>query len=662
MPRSLIGATVFALCTLADARQDPQKPAPQQPTPVFRSGTHYVRVDAYPSRDGRIIEGLSVDDFEIFEDGKPQKVENLEFVKFAGLAPDVEKRDPNSQSDSFRLAADPQYRVFVIYLDAYHVALDGSHAIRQPLITTLNRMLGPKDLFGVLTPDQDARGLVLGQRTETIEEQLTTYWDWGGAGRFVDREEDELVACRMGDLIPRRRLDKVYSDLEELMALLEGIREERKNLVFISKGWVPRGPDNGLLERHSATKAPPIGVIGGKLTLGRREPTGPDESWCQNELHRLAPIDFDFRQHELYRLARQANVSIYPVNPEGLEAFPTAAQISDAIEREQMLRTMAENTDGVAVVNSNNLTDGLRRISNDLESYYVLGYYTTNLKWDGQLRSIKVRLKPSGATIRARHAYRAPTEAEMAKLRTASAATPPPPKGPTVSTALAALTRLGSVRLGAVTPILTSATMVGRELVVVAEIVPTAIEAGRWQAGGDVQVVASDPAGQTLPTVRAHFNAGERSVMVRVPIGSEDANWEAVIQVRGSGEAAFFDKLTAVRSSASLLNEPLVFRAASAPAAPLRPVAALQFQRTERIHLEFPVSKPIDRRDARLLDVKGQPLAVALTVTERTSGASPVLAIDLGLSALAPGDYVIEVTAGIGAAGERKLLAFRVVR
>ena len=36
----------------------------------------------------------------------------------------------------------------------------------------------------------------------------------------------------------------------------------------------------------------------------------------------------------------------------------------------------------------------MTRIANDLQAYYVLGYYTTNTKWDGEVRSIKVRLKP----------------------------------------------------------------------------------------------------------------------------------------------------------------------------------------------------------------------------------------------------------------------------
>ena len=52
----------------AATAQDPQRP-------VFRTRTRLVRVDAYPSRDGRNIDGLAAEDFEVFEDGVPQMVE-----------------------------------------------------------------------------------------------------------------------------------------------------------------------------------------------------------------------------------------------------------------------------------------------------------------------------------------------------------------------------------------------------------------------------------------------------------------------------------------------------------------------------------------------------------------------------------------------------------
>ena len=55
-------------------------------------------------------------------------------------------------------------------------------------------------------------------------------------------------------------------------------------------------------------------------------------------------------------------------------------------QRIEVMRTLADNTDGIAVVNSNDLDRGMKRISDDLTSYYLLGYYSTNAKLDGRFR------------------------------------------------------------------------------------------------------------------------------------------------------------------------------------------------------------------------------------------------------------------------------------
>src|SRR6185436_13904834 len=109
-----------------------------------------------------------------------------------------------------------------------------------------------------------------------------------------------------------------------------------------------------------------------------------------------------------------------------------------------------------------------------------------------------------------------------------------------------------------------------------------------------------------------------------------------------------------------LLGEPIVYRAAPGPRAPLRPVADFQFRRTERVHIEFPMLTPFEDRQARLLGRTGQPLAVSVTLTMPPAGS--VLAADLTLAALGAGDYVIEVTAGTGERAERRLVAIRVVQ
>src|SRR5690606_23898726 len=197
------------------------------------------------SKDGRIIEGLAAEDFEIFEDGVPQKIESFQFIRYEGNTPSGVRRDPNSQRDAFSLAADPNYRIFVIYLDNLHVDFTGSHAVRQPLINFMNRVLGVNDLFGVLTTAQSVDDLMLGQRTDLIEEQLTKYWDWGRGARVLEDDEDLMIdACFtarntqvLEELTRRRRLHEVFSDLEGIMAKLAEIREERKNILLVSDGW-----------------------------------------------------------------------------------------------------------------------------------------------------------------------------------------------------------------------------------------------------------------------------------------------------------------------------------------------------------------------------------------------------------------------------------------
>jgi hypothetical protein len=110
-----------------------------------------------------------------------------------------------------------------------------------------------------------------------------------------------------------------------------------------------------------------------------------------------------------------------------------------------------------------------------------------------------------------------------------------------------------------------------------------------------------------------------------------------------------------------LVADPWLFRATPAPASPLRAVADFQYRRTERVHVEWPIARSLDRREARLLDRTGAPLPVPVNVTERESNGRQVVAADLNLAPLSAGDYLIELTVGSGAATETRLLAIRVV-
>jgi VWFA-related protein len=644
-------ASAVLVASLSARSQDPK---PQQP--IFRSGAHYVRVDAYPVRDGRPIAGLTSADFELLEDGKPQTIEAVDFIEHPAWTPLGERRDPNSQRDGFELVKDPSYRVFVLYLDAFHVDVAGSHRLRVPLGELLNRMLGPKDLFGVLTPAQSPKDLLIGQLTQTIEEQLAKNWTWGLADRISPMPGELELEMMFPDgkrVVALKRLDKVYSDLEGLVTLLGDLREERKNIVFFSDALPSPGTRlSNLANDPVRGNPPPIGVTPeGKITMGSRNAGEPDRMRLQAERQRLLSIEFDQRFRELLRIAREANVSFYTVRPGGLG-------VNSSMMREDIsnLQVLAEQTDGIPVLQSNDLRAGLGKVAEDLSSHYVLGYYTSNTRWDGRPRKLTVRLKSTGQTIRARREYRAPTEEEMAALRNARDAAAAAPSAPApTDTALSALSRLSpQTRLHTY-----GAHVAAEEVAVVAEIAATEIEAGRWKQGGDVQIALTPKGGQAIAAA-GRIEPGARGTMVRVPVGADTGPWQAVVRLRGEDNATESGTVSIERTGGAVLGRPIVYRAASAAAAALRPAAAFTFRRTERLRVEWPVRQAVASPQARLLDRNGKTLAVPLSVFTREAGATTTLTTDLNLAPLSAGDYLIEITVKTGDTTEQQLVAIRV--
>jgi hypothetical protein len=153
-------------------------------------------------RQGR--RGADQADFEIFEDGKPQAVEEFEFVRVAPNTPDEERRDPTSIEDSNREAADPHNRVFVVYLDTYSVTLFGI-ALRTSADHRVS--LANNRAQGSVRRDDarhSASAITFARRTETLEAELRKYWDWGEGERTTtlvrDSAEGRLATCGLARL------------------------------------------------------------------------------------------------------------------------------------------------------------------------------------------------------------------------------------------------------------------------------------------------------------------------------------------------------------------------------------------------------------------------------------------------------------------------------
>jgi hypothetical protein len=224
--------------------------------------------------------------------------------------------------------------------------------------------------------------------------------------------------------------------LYDLTRYMEGIRDGRTAVITVSDGWLLYGPDPSMSvprpgDPLPGTPAPPGVGPGGRLmprpTNGANGEV--DRTECDKDRWALANLEDPKYLRDLFGEANRANVSFYTVDPRGLVAYdsniagdnvPPVVDQANLTARHGGLQDLAVNTDGMYLLGSNDMRGQLRKVADDLTSYYLLGYYSTNPKLDGKFRTIKLRSKRPGVEVRARRGYLAATAAEVSKAKAAS--------------------------------------------------------------------------------------------------------------------------------------------------------------------------------------------------------------------------------------------------
>ena len=705
----IAGAALAVACSIAaaaaageQASQGGDKPGqavaaaqhdPQQPT--FRTGTNYVRVDVYPTRKGQPVLGLTAEDFELLEDGVPPRIEAFEHVQSLPSGPQETRREPATQRESLHEASNPRSRVFVIFLDGPNVTVGGSHGIKEPVIRLIDRIVGPEDLVAIMTPEMSTSQLVLARKTVVLGQQLRENWAWGTRfGLLLDEREAAYHACYPPTpqerhhhseltraLIARKRERATFEALQDLVRWLHGVREERKAIITITEGWVRYRPDESLMTlRTSGTwqeEIPGKEVIGvgptGKLTTSPTRELDPDrlsKRECDTDRMRLASMDNEQFFRQIVDDANRANASFYPVDPRGLPAFdspigpdaPPPPSVDHAILRERLesLHDLALATDGIPVLDNNDLDAGLRRIADDLTSYYLLGYASTNTKLDGEFRRLEVRVTQPGVDVRARRGYRAPTAEEVAAARAATEALES--RAPSaLDAALARLSYIPDEPRFAINAAAHAGGSGGTTVWVAGEL-PRGRGAPEYAEGAIAEIEIRGERAST--SARVTLKPGERTFVAALALEEPGVSRVQVrARVTGAGEAL---PLTAsVEAEAGPgAAQPLVYRRGPSTGNKVVPAATFRFSRNERIRFEVAIAPGEKVERGRLLDRAGGPLQVPVRVAQRTDEGSGQawLTADIALAALASGDYAAELTVTRGVETRQIVAAFRVAR
>ena len=389
----LLGAVCAA--TLAAQAPPPQAP-PDTPPPTFQVEVNYVEVDAViTDPQGNAVTDLTVDDFEVREDGQPQEVTAFSVVNLpierperplfteAPIEPDVQN---NTAAEG---------RIYMIVLDDLHIGFARTPRVQLALRTFIEENFGSNDLAAVVftsgrsTDGQDftnSRRLLLAAidrfsgrnlRSEALE-----------IADALARNSSDSRGMPMDPLEFERaqRARTTLTMVRQLAEFMEGIRGRRKTILLVSEG----------------------------ISYDIYDP-------FTNSAAGLVML----RANDAVAAATRANVAIYAIDPRGLTAFEETIEapgtpsdgpqysVVGALRSAQQLsrlslQVLADETGGFAAVNRNDFADAFARIVRENSTYYVLGYYPTNERRDGRFRRLEVLVKRPGLQVRARRGYVAP--------------------------------------------------------------------------------------------------------------------------------------------------------------------------------------------------------------------------------------------------------------
>ena len=470
---------VVLLAAAAPAAQQPPAP-PSQPPPAARFGaaTAGVVVDVVVrDKRGRPVEGLTQDEFEVFEDGVPQRVIAFEPYTPGGTRPSVADTaaaagvQSRVNQTTKRLAEGPP----VIAL-AWDRLGPESRALAHRAAKRLVETKAPGELVGVFLTDMTLQTLqpytTDSAKLVAAVEDLATR-----ATSSLNREPSSLdhMVGRAQTPPTASAADSGYGLAGFSHSPSGGPEGDRVDASSSPAGWpglvamlqrMERAYTQFLYEAQG--RASMLGLLALVDSLGQLPGRKTLFYFCEGL---TIPDSQQARFRAIIDTANRNNVSVYTFDSAGLRVHSDQQQTAREIrelsftglgsastrspkwtesleDNERLLKQdpavslgiLADQTGGVMVNNTNALDRALDRINDDRRHHYLLSYVSTNASLDGAYRRIEVRVKRRDVEVRSRRGYRAvaagtsaPVLAYETPALAALSAMPPPMSFPIVS-------------------------------------------------------------------------------------------------------------------------------------------------------------------------------------------------------------------------------------
>lgn len=423
---SLLAVALSA--TLAWAQSRPARPA-APPVKGEEQGffgesvtVSVVNVDVYVTdRDGKRVNGLTKDDFEVFENKRPVQITNFYAVEDGrpvreeepAPAPEAEPQPPAPFREPERVEVPEEQKLrLVIYIDNFNLRPFNRNRVMRELRAFLGSKIKAGDQIMLVSYDRELHirntfttdsSLIAASLLE-LEKVSAHAIHYDSERRdILQRIEDSRSALEAQGAV-RSYAESIYNDLsfsidalKKVVDLLAGL-PGRKAVLYVSDGL--------------------------EMMAGQDMFYAVQEKYREQSTSLTESFQFD-TSRRFTELANQANanrITFYTIDAAGLRVYdsvsaaergpgPQAAGLSTLIDSVRIsnlqspLQMIAEATGGVAVLNSNVVLPHLERIATDFGTYYSLGY-TPPHHGDGRYYRIEVKVKRKGLTVRHREGYR----------------------------------------------------------------------------------------------------------------------------------------------------------------------------------------------------------------------------------------------------------------
>ncbi len=449
--RALVALAALAVAGLASNGR------PQERPPAA-AGAEIVRLDAIVTdKDGRLVRGLSAADFELLEDGKPQRLSHFLFVDVQGTAaarPASAAAPAVSQGEAPATPSRSAGRYVVILVDDLHIAATNLEPTRDALRRFVRQFLVAGDKTALITTGGPGGVLQMTESREPVERAIDA---------LTFRQA--IVAPARGSQMTPAQAELILRGDTSALHLASRVLMDEPGSVY--SGATPRAAVEatggaspaGILDPQERAAAEEVkrqaraildeALRFSAVTLGRLDDVLrglaplPGRKLClfvsDGFLVGMGTSDEQTRHlRQVIDAATRSGAVVYSLDTRGLvstvseastAAVPAPPGLQDKVARlteqefQQTLLGLANDTGGFLVRGTNELAAGLGRMLQDNDAYYLMAYEPANAKRDGKFRKIEVRVasRPE-LTVRTRHGYFAPDERKKAEADRTGAA------------------------------------------------------------------------------------------------------------------------------------------------------------------------------------------------------------------------------------------------